>query len=504
MSTNLHSPEIRTSSLVSDQGNKKRSLTMNEMFVKELVVERDFKVNNSGDIVMIRHLPVSKCTVPLLRQICVHFKVTGYKNQNKESTLGLLKNLVVRETLKNKMYNKEDDDSDSYFSVSSKEGTPPPPEPYRHNLSKASAKKKDMTDSQNGSDSSTHQNTEPATEEYRVVDGEGVLRLDEEDDDHGSINADDDINMTNKETRLASVTKRRKKKKFKGTAPDAVTCINTYFRVINVYMCQKNRSLVMDLGRPPTKADLDSRTSPHRHVYEALLSQYLDENNNDAATIDSALTSNDIEAILEYVNHHYRIAFRRNKQSGSHSDFENFVGTRYFLFYYHLWLSEAPNLLNFAVADLPSNAFRESYHVSRASDDDKGVVTNISDASPSAVRNKKARRKKDPITSKAVDEDKNIAQKQLADALVAFNQTQSEKAKSNRESAAPRRERDLLEVFSEYKGRLKATRLELNAAKNVATYDSDNSEVVNLKREITLCKRKRDEIFGLLSESDLT
>ncbi|KAI2500633.1 hypothetical protein MHU86_13854 [Fragilaria crotonensis] len=527
MSTNLHSTENRTSSLVSDQGNKKRSLTMNDMFVKELIVERDFKVNNSGDIVMIRHLPVSKCTVPLLRQICVHFKVTGYKNQNKESTLGLLKNLVVRETLKNKMYNKEDDDSDSYFSVSSKEGTPPPPEPYRRNLSEASAKKKDMTDSQNGSDSSTHQDTEPATEEYRVavVEGEGVLRLDEEDDDHGSINADDDINTTNKETGLASVTKRRKKKKFKGTAPDAVTCINTYFRVINVYMCQKNRSLVMDLGRPPTKADLDSRTSPHRHVYEALLSQYLDENNDDAATFafpdhvfwtltgircdiassefDSALTSNDIEAILAYINHHYQIAFRRNKQSGSHSDFENFVGTRYFLFYYHLWLSEAPNLLNFAVADLPSNAFRESYHVSRASDDDKGVGTNISDASHSADR-KKARRKKDPITTKAVGEDKNIAQKQLADALVAFNQAQSEKAKSNRESAAPRRERDLLEVFSEYKGRLKATRLELNAAKNEATYDSDNSDVVNLKREITLCKRKRDEIFGLLSESDLT
>ena len=141
-------------------------LKMIEMFVKELVVERDFKVNDSGDIVMIRHLPVSKCTVPLLRQICVRFKVSGYKNQNKESTLGLLKNLVVRETLKNKMNNEEDDDSDSYFSVS-KEGTPSPPEPYRRDLSKASAKKKDMTDSQNGSDSST-----PAEEEYRVVQGE--------------------------------------------------------------------------------------------------------------------------------------------------------------------------------------------------------------------------------------------------------------------------------------------------------------------------------------------
>ena len=56
---------------------------MSEMFVKELVVDQDFKVNDNGDIVMIRHLPVSKSTVPLLRQICVCFNVSVYKNQNK-------------------------------------------------------------------------------------------------------------------------------------------------------------------------------------------------------------------------------------------------------------------------------------------------------------------------------------------------------------------------------------------------------------------------------------
>ncbi len=183
-----------------------------------------------------------------------------------------------------------------------------------------------------------------------------------------------------------SVRKRRqnvtikKKKRAKGTAPDAVTCINTYFCVIlNVYMCQRNRSLVMDLGRPPTKADLDRRTSPHRHVYEALFGKYLDEGNDNAAMFafpdhvfwtltgtrldvtfsefDLGLTVNDIAAILEYIHHHYQIVYRRNKQSGSHSNFENFVGTRHYLFYYHLFLNQAPHLLNFAVAELPSDVF---------------------------------------------------------------------------------------------------------------------------------------------------
>jgi hypothetical protein len=58
---------------------------MTEMFVKELVVIRDFKLDKSNNNVMIRHLYVSKSTDPLLRQICVRFKVSGYKNQSKEA-----------------------------------------------------------------------------------------------------------------------------------------------------------------------------------------------------------------------------------------------------------------------------------------------------------------------------------------------------------------------------------------------------------------------------------
>ena len=96
---------------------------MIENFVRELVLDRDFKLNEHGDIVMIRHLHVAKCTVPLLRQICVRFKVSGYKNQSKECTLRLLKNLVMRKSLKNSIY----DDSASCFSESSShKGVPNP------------------------------------------------------------------------------------------------------------------------------------------------------------------------------------------------------------------------------------------------------------------------------------------------------------------------------------------------------------------------------------------
>ena len=99
---------------------------------------------------------------------------------------------------------------------------------------------------------------------------------------------------------------------------------------------------------PPTKAILDSRTSPHRHVYETLLGQYLDEGNNDTAMfaypdhvfrtrtgvrLDIAFSdfniawmANDIAAILAYIKHHYQVAYQRSKQSGLHFDFENLFG----------------------------------------------------------------------------------------------------------------------------------------------------------------------------------
>ncbi len=225
-------------------------------------------------------------------------------------------------------------------------------------------------------------------------------------------------------------------------------------------------------------------------MYEALLGLYLDEWNNDAAMfafpdhvfwtlvtgtrldvafseLDLGLTANDIAAILEYINHHYQIAYRRNKQSGSHSDFENFVGTRHYLFYYHLFLNQAPHLLNFAVAELPSDVFRENYgdddHGGQATEsnehDDKndnndGSERNYSSSASAPIMKTKAARQgkkktKMSMAQKKERDDNRKAQKQLGDALLAFHQAQqTEKMKSNRESAAPRCERDLLEVFT--------------------------------------------------------
>ena len=71
------------------------------------------------------------------------------------------------------------------------------------------------------------------------------------------------------------------------------------------------------------------------------------------------------------------------------------------------------------------------------------------------------------------------------------------------EEAAPRRERALLNVFSDYKKQLNIAKSELEALET-AGYESDDSGVINARREVALCKRKRDETFLLLSNSDLS
>ena len=54
------------------------------------------------------------------------------------------------------------------------------------------------------------------------------------------------------------------------------------------------------------------------------------------------------------------MAHRKNKSSESHDDFANYVGTRPYLLYYHLWLDQFPCCQNLAVPTLPSNVMRDS------------------------------------------------------------------------------------------------------------------------------------------------
>jgi hypothetical protein len=132
--------------------------------------------------------------------------------------------------------------------------------------------------------------------------------------------------------------------------------MSTFFCIINVYMCEKNRTSVMRLGQAPTMAELDARQMRHHAVFLQLVKQFLDNADEDANTISFSdhefwsyvgvvsgirknydlLTEQDFSDAISYINFHYQASYRKKKQSGNHGDFSNFVGSRHFLFYYHL------------------------------------------------------------------------------------------------------------------------------------------------------------------------
>ena len=63
---------------------------------------------------------------------------------------------------------------------------------------------------------------------------------------------------------------------------------------------------------------------------------------------------------MGFLNCHYQVAHRKNKASGCHDAFANFVGSHPYLLYCHLWLNQVPCLQNLAVQPLPANMTRDS------------------------------------------------------------------------------------------------------------------------------------------------
>ena len=57
-------------------------------------------------------------------------------------------------------------------------------------------------------------------------------------------------------------------------------------------------------------------------------------------------------------------------QTGNHADFHQFVGTRPYVYYYHLWLVEIPHLSFLAVPQLSGDVFRLSMAKERQDNDD--------------------------------------------------------------------------------------------------------------------------------------
>ena len=89
----------------------------------------------------------------------------------------------------------------------------------------------------------------------------------------------------------------------------------------------------------------------------------------------------------------------------------------------------------------------------------------------------------------------------MANALECCERVNAVKLQVLQSSAAPRRGKEILDVLDLYRSRLKNARKDLEELENHG-YDSEDSDEVQALLEITICKRKQDHYFHLLSEGE--
>ncbi len=78
----------------------------------------------------------------------------------------------------------------------------------------------------------------------------------------------------------------------------------------------------------------------------------------DRASEFDVLTSLELKQVLDHVVYWYNVSLRKNRASGNHADFHQFVGCRPFVYYYHMWLLEIPHSSFLAVPTLDETVFR--------------------------------------------------------------------------------------------------------------------------------------------------
>ncbi len=308
----------------------------------------------SNGIVSFNGLGINVMTMVHLRRFCVMFRISGYKNKKREETIQLIVRRMRSEAIEKAMY-PEDAESEDIS-----QGRTHAELPLEDN---------GLDEEQQECYSSTNKNSN--FDSVLVTpsgDVQGVVELQE------TSSPTTRAMLRAAERQAASKAKKRSKI----APPLSITQEGSYYRAITVYFDELHRADVSRLGEPPSMRDLDIRQFRNKDVCDKLLKTYLAMSiaadhihlivfpdntylqgmgllSGDvpfAAEFD-VLTSEELKDVMEYVNHWYRHAHRNSKKSGNHGNFEDFVGDKPFVYFYHLWLQEVPHLLSLAVPHLP-------------------------------------------------------------------------------------------------------------------------------------------------------
>jgi hypothetical protein len=249
-------------------------------WVKSITLDDVVVDNSTMTLLSNKLLTICQISCAALQLFCVHHQVLGYKNKSKEVTCLCIIQAVMLKAIHKAMHFHHKDGSEV------------------------------------DEDDCTSDNA-----------GDMVLVGKEEDGNYEDI-----VRVGEDEIINVLLSKKRKTKKSKSSAPDSLSKSGTYYRVMNAYKADINRPFVVNIGSNPNIAALDSCQYLHKAIYDILLLLYNDNTNNlingfafpevmffeqasvsiDVASEFDVLTSKDFSNVMGYLNFYYQVAHRKN------------------------------------------------------------------------------------------------------------------------------------------------------------------------------------------------
>jgi hypothetical protein len=461
-------------------------------WAKKITLDTVVLTAASNDIVSINGLHKDKLTMKHLRRFCVIHRISGYKNKKRDETIQLIVLRMRSQAIEKLLY--PDD------------GDPPADKNDDHPYNDADS---DVVDTavvpQYQHDTSSDEEDHLSTSSSVVPQVTAVLQPE--------ASSPTTRAMARAAQMQQEAVKKTKKKKSKSTPPSSITQEGSYYRAINVYFDEMHRVDVSRLGEPPSMGTLDARQFRNKDVFDKLLKSYLamsiasdhihliafaDNPYLQAMGVVSGdvpfasefdvLTSEELKDVMEYINHWYQHAHRNSKKSGNHGNFEDFVGDKPYIYYYHLWLQEIPHLFALAVPTLPVNVVRESCAPSSIVDE----PVSSGSSNPAARRQRKnSQNATVPPESTATSAAMQEIGRAAGEKVVFMKALATEKA----QRSAIQKEKDLLDLFEMYDKSLKRKSEELSVYN-----ESDTTEgAESLRAVIGMLKTKRERVLKSLN-----
>lgn len=510
--------------------NKRQVETQMKEWINRMTIDHLLLSDDMTKVTEIDSQPVDNYNMVYLRALCIKLKVNGYKNKRRDEMLQLL------------CYRKRIELVESEHYPESASTTPTVASADNNHEEKNDECASNTDDGNN--DKQEHQSVTRTpvvcSPETRSM-ARARLRADEEAKQKeaaekrnrstsvtdGTSTHDSRSDAVSKNSTGSSRATYGKKvpRIGKSTAPAVVTSDGTYYRAINVWFDERNRTDIINMGASPTMQELDSRQFVNKRTYDKLLLTYLDTSDeNDAinfigfgsdeymlscgidedhASKFDVLTSEELKQVLDHVVYWYNISLRNNRASGNHADFHQFVGCRPFVYYYHLWLVEIPHLSYLAVPTLDKTVFRLSMD-----NEDETSATTPSEIS-NATKPKRAPGRGANYKRKSGNDQQesfnNMHHQQEGKKLKVLETHLKAMENFEKERTMHRVRRDKLATKLSLTSELKTIEEMLQMKKseiNNLQSSTDPEERKNVERQLEKLRKKRDRLIESVCDND--